>query len=116
MSLVRTRCTGKCGIYLNLLTCINIDEYRDALCKIGNEMHSDYRYSHSRLSRTSAVRTAAKLPFYFRLLLANNKETSPAVPMGTALGWAIIGLGLEFFGEINVQFSEIYLSHVFVLI
>ena len=97
MSLVRTRCTGKCGIYLNLLTCINIDEYRDALCKIGNEMHSDYRYSHSRLSRTSAVRTAAKLPFYFRLLLANNKDTSPAVPMGTALGWAIIGLGLEFF-------------------
>ena len=97
MSLVRTRCTGKCGIYLNLLTCINIDEYRDALCKIGNEMHSDYRYSHSRLSRTSAVRTAAKLPFYFRLLLANNKDTSPAVPMGAALVWAIIGLGLEFF-------------------
>ena len=97
---------------MNLLTCINIDEYRDALCKIGNEMHSDYRYSHSRLSRTSAVRTAAKLPFYFRLLLANNKDTSPAVPMGTALGWAIIGLGLEFFGEINVQFSEIYLSCV----
>ena len=101
---------------MNLLTCINIDEYRDALCKIGNEMHSDYRYSHSRLSRTSAVRTAAKLPFYFRLLLANNKDTGPAVPMGTALGWAIIGLGLELFGEINVQFSEIYLSHVFVLI
>ena len=97
---------------MNLLTCINIDEYRDALCKIGNEMHSDYRYSHSRLSRTSAVRTAAKLPFYFRLLLANNKDTSPAVPMGTALGWVIIGLGLEFFGEINVQFSEIYLSCV----
>ena len=97
---------------MNLLTCINIDEYRDALCKIGNEMHSDYRYSHSRLSRTSAVRTAAKLPFYFRLLLANNKDTSPAVPMGTALGWAIIGLGLEFFGEINVQFREIYLSCV----
>ena len=47
---------------MNLLTCINIDEYRDALCKIGNEMHSHYRYSHSRLSRTSAVRTAAKLP------------------------------------------------------
>ena len=101
---------------MNLLTCFNIDGYRYALCKIGNEMHSDYRYSHSRLSRTSAVRTAAKLPFNFRLLLANNKDTSPAVPMGTALGWAIIGLGLEFFGEINVQFSEIDLSHVFVLI
>ena len=73
-------------------------------------------YSHSRLAHTSAVRTAAKSPFYSRLLLANNKDTSPAVPMGTALGWAIIGLGLEFFEEINVQFSEIYLSHVFVLI
>ena len=101
---------------MNLLTCFNIDGYRDALCKIGNEMHSDYRYSHSRLARTSAVRTESKFPFYFRLLLANNKDTSPAVPMGTALGWAIIGLGLEFFGEINVQFSEIDLSHVFVLI
>ena len=81
---------------MNLLTCFNIDGYRDALCKIGNEMHSDYRYSHSRLAHTSAVRTAAKFPFYCRLLLANN-NTSPAVPMGTALGWAIIGLGLEFF-------------------
>ena len=29
--------------------------------------------------------------------LATNKDTSPAVPMGTALGWAVIGLGLEFF-------------------
>ena len=38
-----------------------------------------------------------KFPLYCRLLLANNKDTSPAVPMGTALGWAIIGLGLEFF-------------------
>ena len=82
---------------MNLLTCFNIDGYRDALCKIGNKMHSDYRYSHSRLAHTSAVRTAAKFPFYCRLLLANNKDTSPAVPMGTALGWAIIGLGLEFF-------------------
>ena len=82
---------------MNLLTYFNIDGYRDALCKIGNEMHSDYRYSHSRLAHTSAVRTAAKFPFYCRLLLANNKDTSPAVPMGTALGWAITGLGLEFF-------------------
>ena len=92
---------------MNLLTCFNIDRYRDALCKIGSEMHSNYRYSHSRLARTSAVRTAAKSPFFCRLLLANNKDTSPAVPMGTALGWAIIGLGLEVFGEIKVQFSEI---------
>ena len=38
-----------------------------------------------------------KFPLYRRLLLANNKDTSPAVPMGTALSWAIIGLGLEFF-------------------
>ena len=45
-------------------------------------MHSDYRYSHSRLARTSAVRTAAKFPFYRRLLLANNKDTSPTVSMG----------------------------------
>ena len=77
--------------------CFNVGGYRDALCKIGNEMHSDYRCSHSRLAHTSAVRTAAKFPFYCRLLLANNKDTSPAVPMATALGWAIIGLGLEFF-------------------
>ena len=82
---------------MNLLTCFNIDGYRDALCKIGNEMHSDYRYSHSRLARTSAVRTAAKFPFYCRLLLANNKDTSSAVQTGSALGWTIIGLGLEFF-------------------
>ena len=64
---------------MNLLICFNVGGYRDALCKIGNEMHSDYRYSHSRLARTSAVRTAAKFPFYCRLLLANNKDTSPAV-------------------------------------
>ena len=49
---------------MNLLTYFNIDGYRDALCKIGNEMHSDYKYSHSRLAHTSAVRTAAKFPFY----------------------------------------------------
>ena len=97
MLLVRTRCTGKCGIYTNLLTCFDIGGYRDALCKIGNEMNSDYRYSHSRLARTSTVRTAAKSPFYCRLLFANNKDTSPVVPMGTTLGWAIIGLGLDFF-------------------
>ena len=30
---------------MNLFTCFNIDRYRDALCKIGNEMHSNYRYS-----------------------------------------------------------------------
>ena len=30
---------------MNLLTCFNIDLYRDALCKIGNEMHDDHRYS-----------------------------------------------------------------------
>ena len=82
---------------MNLLTSLNIDGYGDALCKIGNEMHRDYRYSHSRLALTSAIRTAAKFPFYCRLLLANNKDTSAAVPMGTALGWAIIGLGLAFF-------------------
>ena len=82
---------------MNLRTFFNIDGCRDALCKIRNEMHSDCRYSHSRLARTSAVRTAAEFPFYCRLLLPNNKDTSPAVPMGTALGWAIIGLGLEFF-------------------
>ena len=27
---------------MNLLTCFNIDGYRDALCKIGNEMHNDH--------------------------------------------------------------------------
>ena len=75
---------------MNLLTCFNIEGYRDALCKNGNVMNSDYRYSHSRLARTSAVRIAAQSPFYGRLLLANNKDTSPAVPMGTVLGWAII--------------------------
>ena len=42
----------------------------------------------TRLAHTSAVRTAAKFPFYCRLFLANNKDTSPVVPMGTALGWA----------------------------
>ena len=28
---------------MNLRTCFNIDGYRDALFKIGNEMHSDYK-------------------------------------------------------------------------
>ena len=32
------------GLGMNLLTCFNIDLYRDALCKIENDMHSDYRY------------------------------------------------------------------------
>ena len=73
---------------MDLLTCFNIGGYRDVLCKIGNEMHSNYRYSHSRLVHTPAVRTAAKFPFYCRLLLANKD---------TALGWAIIELGLDFF-------------------
>ena len=82
---------------MNLRTFLNIDGYRDALCKIGNEMHDDHRYSHSRLAHTLAVRTAAKFPVYCKLLLANNKDTSPAVPMWTALSWAVIRLGLEFF-------------------
>ena len=30
---------------MNLLICFNVGGYRDALCKIGNEMHSDYRYT-----------------------------------------------------------------------
>ena len=30
---------------MNLLTCFNIDRCRDALCKIGNGMHNDRRYS-----------------------------------------------------------------------
>ena len=34
---------GRAGV--NLLTCFNIDQCRDALCKIGNEMHNDRRYS-----------------------------------------------------------------------
>ena len=33
------------GKGVNLLTCFNIDLYRDALCKIGNGMHNDHRYS-----------------------------------------------------------------------
>ena len=33
------------GQVTNLLICFNIDPYRDALCKIENDMHNDYRYS-----------------------------------------------------------------------
>ena len=33
------------GQGMNLLTCFNIDLYRDALCKIGDGMHNDHRYS-----------------------------------------------------------------------
>ena len=36
---------------MNLLTCFSIDRYRDALCKIGNEMHDDHRYSQLSPSR-----------------------------------------------------------------
>ena len=32
------------GRGMNLLTCFNIDLYRDALCKIENDMHNDCRY------------------------------------------------------------------------
>ena len=35
------------GRGMNLITCFNIDRYRDALCKIGNEMYDDHRYSQS---------------------------------------------------------------------
>ena len=65
---------------MNLLICFNVGGYRDALCKIGNEMHSDYRYTVTLvLHAHRQYRTAAKFPFYCRLLLANNKDTSPAV-------------------------------------
>ena len=33
------------GRGMNLIICFNIDRYRDALCKIGNEMHDNHRYS-----------------------------------------------------------------------
>ena len=36
---------GREGIGMNLPTFFNIDLYTDALCKIENEMHKDYRYS-----------------------------------------------------------------------
>ena len=50
---------------MNLLTCFNIDRYRDALCKIGNEMHSDYRYTQlSSCAHAGNSRTAAKFSFY----------------------------------------------------
>ena len=63
------------GRGMDLLTCFNIDLYRDALCKIGNEMHNDHRYSQLSFSHTPAIRTGAKFPFYGRLLLAN-KDTN----------------------------------------
>ena len=45
---------------MNLLTCLNIDLYRDALCKIGNRMHNDHTVK-SRLAHTLAMRTEAKI-------------------------------------------------------
>ena len=60
---------------MDLLTCFNIDLYRDALGKIGNEMHNDHGTVNSRFAHTPAIRTEAKLPFYCRLLLAN-KDTN----------------------------------------
>ena len=40
---------------MNLLTCFNIDRYRDALCKIGNEMHRTIGTLNSRLAHTPAI-------------------------------------------------------------
>ena len=60
---------------MNLLTCFNIDLYRDALCKIGNEMYDDHGTVNSRLAHTPAIRISAKFPFYCRFLLAN-KDTN----------------------------------------
>ena len=40
---------------MNLLTCFYIDLYRDALCKIGNKMHNDYRYSELSHSYVEAI-------------------------------------------------------------
>ena len=60
---------------MNLLTCFNIDLYRDALCKIGNEMHDDHRYSQLSPCAHAGKRTSAKFPFHYRLLLSN-KDTN----------------------------------------
>ena len=51
---------------MNLLTCFNIDLYRDALCKIGNGMHNDRWQCEQKL----------KLPLYCRLLLAYKDTNS----------------------------------------
>ena len=45
---------------MNLLTCFNSDLYRDVLCKIGNGMHNDHRYSQL----SPAMRTEAKITFH----------------------------------------------------
>ena len=71
---------------------------------------------NSRLAHTSAIRTSAKFPFYCRLLLSNKDtnlrirwELHPSVE-------AILGLGLEFLWEINVQFKVKYPSYACVFI
>ena len=65
----------RCFNCVNLLTCFNIDRYRDALCKIGNECITTIDTVNSSLVHTPAIRTAAKFPFYCRFLLAN-KDTN----------------------------------------
>ena len=53
-------------------TCFNIDLYRDALCKIGNEKCiTTIGTVNSRLTHMPAIRTEAQFPSYYRLLLAN---------------------------------------------
>ena len=49
---------------MNLLTCFYNDLYRDGLCKIGNKLHNDYRYSqlwHSYVEAIFGIRIGVSL-------------------------------------------------------
>ena len=54
------------GRGMNLSTFFNIDLYRDALCKIANEVHKDYR--HSQLSSCGSYYVLTTLEVHLILI------------------------------------------------
>ena len=98
------------GWGINLLTCFNIDLYRDALCKIGNEMHDDHRYSqlspcaHARRQYEHQLNSLSTAGSCF---LTRTLTCGPDGSCTSSVEAVFRLLGLEFLWEINVQFNEI---------
>ena len=81
---------------MDLLTCFNIDLYRDALCKIGHEMHKDHDTVNSRFVHSPEIRTEANFPFYADSCLLTRTLTCGPDGSCTHSVEAILGLGLVF--------------------
>ena len=84
------------GRGMDLLTCFNIDLYRDALCKIGNEMHNDHGTVKSRFrTRRQYEQGLNSLSRADSCLLTRTLTCGPDGSCTPSVE-AILGLGLEF--------------------